>query len=35
VSLSEEHGVLEVPEGEATIGTRIVIVLNHAGGTLN
>lgn len=35
VSLNEEHGVLEVPAGEAPIGTRVEVVPNHACGTLN
>jgi D-serine deaminase-like pyridoxal phosphate-dependent protein len=34
-SLSEEHGILEVPAGEGAIGTRVEIVPNHACGTLN
>jgi D-serine deaminase-like pyridoxal phosphate-dependent protein len=34
-SLSEEHGILELPPGEGPIGTRIEIVPNHACGTLN
>lgn len=35
VTLNEEHGILEVPAGEAAIGTQIEIVPNHACGTLN
>jgi D-serine deaminase-like pyridoxal phosphate-dependent protein len=35
VSLNEEHGVLEVPTGEAPIGTQVEVVPNHACGTLN
>ena len=35
VSLNEEHGVLEVPAGEAPIGTQVEVVPNHACGTLN
>ena len=35
VSLNEEHGILEVPAGEARIGTQIEIVPNHACGMLN
>jgi D-serine deaminase-like pyridoxal phosphate-dependent protein len=35
VFLSEEHGVLEVPAGEAPIGTELEIIPNHACGTLN
>jgi D-serine deaminase-like pyridoxal phosphate-dependent protein len=34
-SLSEEHGVLELPAGEGPIGTRVEIVPNHACGALN
>jgi D-serine deaminase-like pyridoxal phosphate-dependent protein len=34
-SLSEEHGILEVPGGEGPIGTPVEIVPNHACGTLN
>lgn len=35
VSLNEEHGVLDVPAGEAPIGTQVRVVPNHACGTLN
>jgi D-serine deaminase-like pyridoxal phosphate-dependent protein len=35
VSLSEEHGVLELPAGEGPIGTQVEIVPNHACGALN
>jgi D-serine deaminase-like pyridoxal phosphate-dependent protein len=34
-SLSEEHGILEVPPGAAPIGTPVEIIPNHACGTLN
>ena len=35
VSLSEEHGLLEVPPGAAPIGSAVEIVPNHACATLN
>ncbi len=35
VSLNEEHGILEVPAGQAPIGTLVEIVPNHACGMLN
>ncbi|HEX4012214.1 MAG TPA: alanine racemase [Solirubrobacteraceae bacterium] len=35
VSLNEEHGILEVPAGDAPIGTAVQIVPNHACGMLN
>jgi D-serine deaminase-like pyridoxal phosphate-dependent protein len=35
VSLYEEHGVLEVPPGEAPIGTTVEIIPNHACGAVN
>ena len=34
-SLNEEHGILEVPAGQAPIGTAVQIVPNHACGMLN
>jgi D-serine deaminase-like pyridoxal phosphate-dependent protein len=35
VALNEEHGILEVPPGDAPIGTAVQIVPNHACGMLN
>ncbi len=35
VSLNEEHGIMEVPAGEAPIGTGVEIIPNHACGALN
>jgi D-serine deaminase-like pyridoxal phosphate-dependent protein len=35
VALNEEHGILELPPGEAAIGTPVEIVPNHACGMLN
>jgi D-serine deaminase-like pyridoxal phosphate-dependent protein len=34
-SLNEEHGVLEVPAGEAPLGTQVELLPNHACGMLN
>jgi D-serine deaminase-like pyridoxal phosphate-dependent protein len=35
VSLNEEHGILQVPPGEAPIGSQVEIIPNHACGALN